>query len=644
MPGRDDIGFYLWFEREMRKAGNAAVGRVRRQAAKRGGRVALLAGTGDAIAKVAVGAPVRAAGVRLPDVQVELPAEVVKVKRARRSRGPRQLEAAPVPFGLLPPHVEETPAPRGVGRSDYSLKQAMRIERLEQRAAKKAAEAQAAFARDREIASFIPMGQPILVGHHSQRRHERDLERMNALTRKGIEAADEARRLERAARVAASNPSISSDDPEAVTLLRQKVAELEAAQARMVAANQAIRGRNPRAGLTELGFKPDQVEALLKADFAGRVGFPSYALSNNGAEIRRAKQRIEQLEKTAAAPARAPETFGAVRIEEADNRVRIYFPGKPAEPVRADLKMHGFRWSPSAGAWQRMAGEQSWYWARRLVEQHYPAAAPLDAPPPPAVVEAPPAPSSAEDAADDSMGAELVRTLSRELGRIYAPEQLTVRYLPPAVLVDYLPFKLKLTVRRQRDFGALAEGPVKVMVEQSSGPLGMFRPKTGTLEEIAGTIARFFKRLKKSAPGGKLRRAPSSRLAFAAPWDPEARNGRGGWREFIRATKGRSGAYVIRPDRGDPYVGSSAAGRLYRTLIRHFEEWGRDKEFWAKTHNRAEEAPGETFDRNHAQVAVVLCAPSAARALEAELMRRLRAKDEIRNQQAPQGHADEVPF
>lgn len=55
------------------------------------------------------------------------------------------------------------------------------------------------------IGSMIPMGQPILVGHHSERRHRKDIERINQNMRKSIEESkkseyfsDKSERLERA--------------------------------------------------------------------------------------------------------------------------------------------------------------------------------------------------------------------------------------------------------------------------------------------------------------------------------------------------------------------------------------------------------------------------------------------------------------
>ena len=115
-------------------------------------------------------------------------------------------------------------------------------------------------------------------------------------------------------------------------------------------------------------------------------------------------------------------------------------------------------------------------------------------------------------------GEDLAAQLGAELARLYPEDVLTVRYVPPAVLVDYLPLRLKLTIRHQH---ALAGGAEEFMVEQSSGPRGLFRGKTGSPGEIAEYVVRFFKRLKSkpaevvAAPpaGGKRRKVKRQRPA-----------------------------------------------------------------------------------------------------------------------------------
>ncbi len=86
-----------------------------------------------------------------------------------------------------------------------------RQQRGEQRAASLTARAQKAqqastahFEAAHGIAEAIPMGQPVLVGHHSEARHRRDLARMDAHMGKSVEADNLAQELSRKAQTAAA--------------------------------------------------------------------------------------------------------------------------------------------------------------------------------------------------------------------------------------------------------------------------------------------------------------------------------------------------------------------------------------------------------------------------------------------------------
>ena len=129
--------------------------------------------------------------------------------------------------------------------NDYEQKKSDRIERLRGRAQRSAAEGHTSIGAARAMGERIPFGQPILVGRHSERRHRRDIDRIDAKYRRGFEALEEAKELNRRADAAETSSAIASDDPDAIAKLEAKLAAQLAAQraehAREVAGNKAIR-------------------------------------------------------------------------------------------------------------------------------------------------------------------------------------------------------------------------------------------------------------------------------------------------------------------------------------------------------------------------------------------------------------------
>lgn len=101
-----------------------------------------------------------------------------------------------------------------------------RVERHEQRARalRKKADAEFAAADLREEKSGIPFGQPILVGHHSERRHRRAIEKAWRAGERGLEATREAETRERRAR-AGERQIAKAGDPGAI---QRKLSKLEA--------------------------------------------------------------------------------------------------------------------------------------------------------------------------------------------------------------------------------------------------------------------------------------------------------------------------------------------------------------------------------------------------------------------------------
>ena len=155
---------------------------------------------------------------------------------------------------------------------------------------------------------------------------------------------------------------ISADDPDAVSKLQSKLAKREALQETMKAVNAYYRKHKTVDGCPHL--TPEQIEKM-KASMSGdwRANpkpFESYQLSNNNAEIRRLKERIAALTRQREIGYVGWEFDGGkVEANAADNRLQIFFDGKPEADTREKLKEYGFRWSPSAGAWQRQLNDNA---------------------------------------------------------------------------------------------------------------------------------------------------------------------------------------------------------------------------------------------------------------------------------------------
>lgn len=257
-----------------------------------------------------------------------------------------------------------------------------------------------------KLGSLVPMGQPILVGHHSERGHRKLIEKIDNQMRKSCEADDKAKYYDERAEAAENNTAIFSDDPEAVTKLTEKIARLKANQEIMKAVNAVIRKHkvtgqlmnqlaestesdNPElfaqvkncvTALTENGLTEQQAWKILKPDFMNRIGFAGYSLTNNNANIRNCEKRLERLKRVESLPT-TDETFDVVdegvtvvgvilRKNVEANRIQFIFPGKPSEKMRSDLKRSGFRWSPSEGAWQRHLTGNGEYSAKYFLKEH----------------------------------------------------------------------------------------------------------------------------------------------------------------------------------------------------------------------------------------------------------------------------------
>lgn len=255
----------------------------------------------------------------------------------------------------------------------YEQKQEARRERLEAKAERLNKEGTAKFNSGMERLRAIPFGQPILIGHHSEKRDRNYRRKAGAAVDKGIELHKAAQ--EAAARAASvGTGGISSDDPDAPDKLKEKLARMEADQERMKLANKMLRAGDDQ-GLRDIGFTDATIAALKVPQWGngrGPTGFPPYALTNNGANIRRVKERIAHLERAATREHQevAVGNTGIRIVQNVEaNRLQIFYPGKPPAEVRAQLKGSGFRWAPSEGAWQRHLSNAAIYAAKEITKQ-----------------------------------------------------------------------------------------------------------------------------------------------------------------------------------------------------------------------------------------------------------------------------------
>lgn len=155
---------------------------------------------------------------------------------------------------------------------------------------------------------------------------------------------------------------ISADDPEAVAKLRAKQGSLERTQEHMKAVNAFFRKHNTLDGCPELSAEEiEKLKVSMARDW--RVPpkpFPSYMLTNNNASIRQVKERIAELTRQAETGYEGWQfDGGSVAVDREANRLQVFFDAKPDADVRAVLKSSGFRWAPSAGAWQRQLNDNA---------------------------------------------------------------------------------------------------------------------------------------------------------------------------------------------------------------------------------------------------------------------------------------------
>lgn len=121
--------------------------------------------------------------------------------------------------------------------------------------------------------------------------------------------------------------------------------------------------------LVEVGLSLSQVDKILEPDFMGRKGFGSYKLTNNNANNKRIKDRIEVLKKKLQGAKEVQKSGqaeeyvfdgGTIEVNYEIDRVQILFPGgRVDKDLFKKLRSNGYVYSPTNKAFQRKITPQA---------------------------------------------------------------------------------------------------------------------------------------------------------------------------------------------------------------------------------------------------------------------------------------------
>lgn len=220
------------------------------------------------------------------------------------------------------------------GRADYEERRKKRIERYE-KLSKKAREMSEQYSNSNANRILqIASGQPILVGHHSEKKHRKLIERAHNDIRKSIEESDKSKYYNNRVKSIENSKVIYNDDPEAIKKLEDKLERLKNEK-------ESIKAREHE----------------------------QYELNNIGANIRETKKRIERLKELETIEFKTIEFNGGKVIHnQAINRIQFIFNEMPNEEVRSCLKSYGFHWSRQEQAWQREFNQNCIRATNRIME------------------------------------------------------------------------------------------------------------------------------------------------------------------------------------------------------------------------------------------------------------------------------------
>lgn len=168
------------------------------------------------------------------------------------------------------------------------------------------------------------------------------------------------------------NQPILSNEADAIERIQDKINDLEADKALMIAINKYYRKNKTLEGFED--DIPDELQRRIKFAFGFLKDLTEstghiFDTTNTNAEINRLKDRLKSLTAIKEKGTTEKEYEGFQVVENAElMRLQIIFEYKPDEETRNVLKSNGFKWAPSQGAWQRQLTPNAKYSLKRVLE------------------------------------------------------------------------------------------------------------------------------------------------------------------------------------------------------------------------------------------------------------------------------------
>lgn len=159
-----------------------------------------------------------------------------------------------------------------------------------------------------------------------------------------------------------------------IEVMKSKIESAEEMQTIMKQCNKIIRSKKLSDDekiikMVEIGISEDTVREVMKPDYMGRVGFASYELTNNNANIKRMKARVIEMQTREDTPTSEIEFNGGTIIDNCeDDRVQIFFDENPDDEMIAKLRGSGWHWKRSIEAWQRKRTANAMVSAKQILE------------------------------------------------------------------------------------------------------------------------------------------------------------------------------------------------------------------------------------------------------------------------------------